>query len=77
MNGITVAVLVFSILGAADYLFGKKIGMGKEFQKAFSLFCSMAFDSGYVLPMIVGKIVSGVAAVALAMILYRKPETAE
>ena len=44
MNGITVAVLIFSILGAADYLFGNKIGIGKEFQKAFSLFCPMALS---------------------------------
>ena len=44
MNGITVVVLIFSILGAADYLFGNKIGIGKEFQKAFSLFCPMALS---------------------------------
>jgi ethanolamine transporter EutH len=30
----------------------------------------MAFDSGYIAPMIVGKLVSGVCAVILAAILY-------
>ncbi len=42
MSPITIAVLVFSVLGAADYLLGSKIGIGKEFEKAFSLFCPMA-----------------------------------
>jgi len=42
MNVITIVVLVFSIFGAADYVAGNKIGVGKEFEKAFSLFCPMA-----------------------------------
>lgn len=37
---------------------------------------TMAFSSDYVLPMIVGKIVSGIAAVALAM-LINKPQEGE
>ncbi len=32
---------------------------------------TMTFDSSYILPMIVGKIVSGIAAVALAAVLYK------
>ena len=32
---------------------------------------TMAFDANYVLPMIVGKLISGVFALLLAFILYR------
>lgn len=42
MNAITVIVLIFSIIGALDKLFGNKLGMGKEFDRAFSLFTPMA-----------------------------------
>lgn len=42
MNAITIVVLAFSIFGAADYIMGNKIGVGKEFERAFSLFCPMA-----------------------------------
>ena len=44
MNAISVVVLIFSVLGAADYLLGNKFGIGEEFKKAFSLFCSMALS---------------------------------
>ena len=44
MSAITMVVLVFSAIGAFDYLIGNKIGVGKEFEKAFSLFCSMALS---------------------------------
>ena len=44
MNGITVGILAFSLLGALDWLIGNKIGVGKEFEKAFSLFCPMALS---------------------------------
>ena len=44
MNGITVVILAFSLLGALDWLIGNKIGVGKEFEKAFSLFCPMALS---------------------------------
>lgn len=44
MNAITIVVLVFSAIGAADYLLGNRFGIGKEFEKAFSLFCSMALS---------------------------------
>jgi ethanolamine transporter len=33
---------------------------------------TMAFDQSYILPMIVGKIVSGIAAVALALLIYKE-----
>ena len=41
MNAITVVVLIFSILGAADKLFGDRFGLGKEFERGFSLFTPM------------------------------------
>ena len=44
MNAITIVVLVFSLLGAVDYLIGNKIGIGQEFSKAFSLFAPMALS---------------------------------
>lgn len=42
MNAITVIVLIFSVIGALDKLFGNKLGMGKEFERAFTLFTPMA-----------------------------------
>lgn len=44
MSPITIIVLLFSGLGAVDYLLGNKIGVGKEFEKGFSLFCPMAMS---------------------------------
>lgn len=44
MSPITITILVFSLLGAVDYLIGNKIGIGKEFVKAFSLFAPMALS---------------------------------
>ena len=44
MSIITVVILIFSVAGAVDYLTGNRLGMGKEFQKAFSLFCPMAMS---------------------------------
>lgn len=44
MNAISVVILIFSILGAVDFLIGNKIGMGKEFEKAFLLFSPMALS---------------------------------
>jgi len=35
---------MFSFTGAVDYLIGNKFGIGKEFEKAFSLFCPMALS---------------------------------
>ncbi len=44
MNAITIVILIFSLLGAVDFIIGNKIGVGKEFEKAFSLFCPMALS---------------------------------
>lgn len=41
MNALTIVILLFSILGAVDYILGNKIGVGEEFEKAFSLFRPM------------------------------------
>ena len=45
MSAITIVILVFSVLGAADYIFGNKMGIGNEFQRAFSMFGSMALST--------------------------------
>ncbi len=44
MNAITIIVLIFSFLGAVDKIFGDRFGLGKEFEKAFLLFSSMALS---------------------------------
>ena len=44
MSPITIVILAFSLLGALDYVIGNKIGVGKEFAKAFSLFCPMSLS---------------------------------
>ena len=44
MNAIQVIILVFSFLGAADKLLGDRFGLGKEFERAFSLFTPMALS---------------------------------
>jgi len=44
MSPITIVVLIFSVLGAVDYIIGNKIGIGDEFKRAFSLFCPMALS---------------------------------
>jgi len=44
MNVITVVILIFSILGAIDYLIGNKFGLGKEFERGFQLFSAMALS---------------------------------
>lgn len=44
MSVISVLVLVFSFLGALDWLFGSRIGLGKEFEKGFSLFGAMTLS---------------------------------
>ena len=35
---------------------------------------TMAFDSNYILPMIVGKLISGICAVILAFLIYKEPK---
>ena len=44
MNYIAIAVLIFSVIGALDKLFGDKLGVGKEFEKAFLIFCPMVLS---------------------------------
>ncbi len=44
MSALSIIILVFSGLGAIDYLIGNKIGMGEEFKKAFSMFTAMALS---------------------------------
>lgn len=44
MSAIAIVVLIFSALGAADFLIGNKFGIGKEFERAFALFCPMALS---------------------------------
>jgi len=44
MSPLTIIILIFSILGALDKLFGNKLGLGKEFEKGFGLFLSMVFS---------------------------------
>ena len=44
MSVISVIILCFSLLGAADYLFGNRLGLGGEFKRGLSLFCPMALS---------------------------------
>ena len=44
MSVITVIILIFSAIGALDWLIGNKIGVGKEFERAFALFAPMALS---------------------------------
>ena len=44
MNGIKIVILIFSLLGALDWIFGSKIGLGKEFERAFSIFKPMVLS---------------------------------
>ena len=44
MNAITIVILIFSVLGALDKLLGDRFGLGKEFERAFSLFTPMVLS---------------------------------
>ena len=44
MEIIKIVIFIFSLLGMIDFLIGNKIGVGKEFSRAFSLFCPMALS---------------------------------
>lgn len=44
MNYLTIIILVFSVLGALDKIFGNRFGLGKEFEKAFILLGTMALS---------------------------------
>ena len=39
-----IVILAFALLGAVDFLIGNKIGVGREFEKGFSLFAPMALS---------------------------------
>ena len=41
MNGISVVMLVFSVLGALDYITGNHFGIGKEFERGITLIGTM------------------------------------
>ncbi len=44
MSALTVVILMFSILGAACYLFKDKFGLGAEFERGFQLLGTMALS---------------------------------
>lgn len=44
MNFLTIIILVFSVVGALDRIFGNRFGIGKEFKKAFMLLGSMSLS---------------------------------
>lgn len=44
MNILTYIILIFSLLGAIDRIFNNRFGLGKEFEKGFILFGSMALS---------------------------------
>ena len=44
MNGISAIMLVFALLGALDRLLGSRFGLGKEFEKGFMIFGSIALS---------------------------------
>jgi len=41
---LTIIILTFSVIGGIDYIFGSKLGLGKEFEKGFCLFGPMALS---------------------------------
>lgn len=44
MNYLTIIILIFSVLGAVDKMFGNRLGLGEEFEKAFNLLGVMALS---------------------------------
>lgn len=44
MSALTVVILIFSVIGAVDWLIGNRFGVGKEFERAFSLFAPMSLS---------------------------------
>lgn len=44
MSAVAIIILIFSSLGAADFLIGNKFGIGKEFERGFALFGPMALS---------------------------------
>ena len=44
MNFFTLIFLIFAVLGAIDYLFGNKFGLGSEFERGYKLFSATALS---------------------------------
>lgn len=44
MRYLTIIVLIFSVVGALDRIFGNRFGIGEEFEKAFNLLGAMALS---------------------------------
>ena len=44
MSVLTCIILVFSVLGALDWIFGSKFGLGKEFERGFRILGDMALS---------------------------------
>lgn len=44
MNAITIVMVVFSMLGALDRIFGNRFGLGKEFERGFMLLGTLALS---------------------------------
>lgn len=44
MNTLSLIMLIFAIFGAVDYLFGNRLGIGKEFEKGFSILGTLALS---------------------------------
>jgi ethanolamine transporter len=72
-----------SSFGVVDKMDKKGVVLNAAFAVSASfvfgshLACTMVYNQDYILPMIVGKIVSGIAAVVLAILIYKdKPEEA-
>lgn len=42
MQVLSIIILIFSLIAAADYLFGNKLGLGDEFFKGFKIFADIA-----------------------------------
>ena len=44
MNTLSLIMLIFAIFGAVDYLFGNRLGIGKEFERGFTLLGTLALS---------------------------------
>ena len=70
MNLLTIAVLIFAALGAADRVFGNKLGLGKEFEKAFMLLGVMALSmiGMIVIAPVIAKMMGGASSALCNML---------
>ena len=44
MNVVSIIMIAFALLGAADYLLNNKFGLGKEFEKGFSMLGTLSLS---------------------------------